>query len=143
MSEAGSQDTMGPPPGLDPLHAPLPSLPVRLIGSFRLARRMRGQARMPFRPIERIRQAQSRRVRAMIRHAYRSVPFYRETMDRLGLRPRDFRTAEDLAQLPTIGPSQLRSELERFVSSDHSLDRCVRLGSSGSTGESRSSARSR
>ncbi|MDI7277995.1 MAG: hypothetical protein QME94_18600, partial [Anaerolineae bacterium] len=58
----------------------------RLYWSAYLAYHLHGQARYPFLPMERILADQARRVRATVAYAYRYVPYYRETMDRLGLR---------------------------------------------------------
>jgi len=114
------------------------SLLSRFYWSAYLARHLRGQAAFPFKPLDVAERARDRRVRAMVTHAYATVPYYRETMDRLGLKPADFRSAGDLAQLPLIGPDELQNESERLVSSAHRLDRCVRLSTSGSTGQPRS-----
>ncbi len=109
----------------------------RLRGSAYLAYHARGQTRFPFQPIESIERAQTRRVRHMVSHAYRSVPYYRETMDRLGLRPTDLRTAADLARLPIIEPGQVQRDPEYFVSSAQPLDRYLKLRSGGSSGAPR------
>ena len=98
---------------------------------------MRGQARWPFRPLEIIQAAQDRRVRQIIRHAYQTVPYYRRTLDRLNLRPCDFRTAADLARLPLISPAELRAEPEQFFSKTYASEACLRLLSSGTTGQLR------
>jgi phenylacetate-CoA ligase len=93
-----------------------------------------GQPRFPFRDEAAIERAQRRRVAATIRYAYRYVPYYRETMDRLGLAPADIRSASDLARLPVIERSQLQTDPERLTSGLRPLERCVRLRSSGSSG---------
>jgi phenylacetate-coenzyme A ligase PaaK-like adenylate-forming protein len=93
------------------------------------------QGRLPFRPSSRHRRAQGRRVRSSIEYAYMHVPYYRETMDRLGLRPRDFERAADLARLPIIERQHLQSDPEYFVARRHPSDSCVKLQSGGSTGE--------
>ena len=55
-------------------------------------------------------------MRSIVRHAYSTVPYYRETMDRLGLTPADLGTAADLAKLPILEPWQLTRDPEYFVS---------------------------
>ncbi len=109
----------------------------RLQGTTYFAWHVRGQARWPFRPLKTILAAQSRRLRGILRHAHRTVPYYRRTLDRLNLRPSDFRTAADLARLPLIDPAELRAEPEQFISEIYSPEACVRLFSSGSTGHPR------
>jgi len=98
---------------------------------------MAGQARLPFRSASAIRRLQQRRLRRMIPHAYGTVPYYRETMDRLGLSPGDFRTVEDLARLPIIEFEQYQADPERFLSTAWPPERCKRLLTGGSTGQPR------
>jgi phenylacetate-CoA ligase len=71
----------------------------------------------------------------MVRHAYQHVPYYRETMRRLGLGPADFESVEDLAKLPLIERDQLQRDPEYFVSRAEPLAKYVELHTSGSTGE--------
>ncbi|HEY5188960.1 MAG TPA: hypothetical protein VII87_08000, partial [Solirubrobacteraceae bacterium] len=92
------------------------------------------QPRFPFHEAEAIERAQRRRVAATIRYAYRYVPYYRETIDRMGVAPADIRTASDLARLPVIERSQLQTDPEHLTSRVRPLDRYVRLQSSGSSG---------
>ena len=80
----------------------MPTLLTKLRWSAHLARQLARQASFPFASAERIAQEQARRVRAMVRHGYRTVPHYRETIDRLGLQPDAFRSAVDLSRLPIL-----------------------------------------
>ncbi|MEO8487354.1 MAG: hypothetical protein ABI585_13565, partial [Betaproteobacteria bacterium] len=111
------------------------SLRARLAGSARLGIEVIRQARFAFRPIEVIRRAQSRRVRAMVSHAWRTVPFYREAMRRLGVTPADFDSADDLRRLPVIGRSDLQRDPERFRSEAFATAELLELRSGGSSGE--------
>jgi phenylacetate-CoA ligase len=107
---------------------------TRLFWSAYLAYHLRGQARYPFKPLAAIRRDQARRVRAMVSYAYRNVPYYRETMDRLDVRPADFQSAEDLSKLPLLEREQLQNDPERFVSTAQPLEGYFPLSSGGSTG---------
>ncbi len=71
---------------------------------------------VPYWPPGRIAWLQGLRLRSTIRHAYRSVPYYRRTMDERGLRPRDFQTAADLEKLPLIDSLTVRARIEEFTS---------------------------
>jgi phenylacetate-CoA ligase len=73
----------------------------------------------------------------MVRYAWRHVPFYRETMRRLGLTPSDFRTAADLKHLPFIDPRDVHQDLERFTAQGVDRSDWLALDSSGSTGTAR------
>lgn len=106
----------------------------RLAWNTYLARQMIGQKRVPFLPREQVERIQARRVRWMVRHAARTVPFYRDALSRLRLAPQDFRTAADLAQLPIVEKEQLQQQAERFRSSAVSAAQCLRLRTGGSTG---------
>ncbi|MGB7575273.1 MAG: hypothetical protein WBN53_15580, partial [Thermodesulfobacteriota bacterium] len=66
---------------------------TRLYWNTYLAYQMIGQSRLPFKPLKTIKRLQAWRVRKMVAHAYRTVPYYRETMDRLGLKVGDFQNA--------------------------------------------------
>jgi phenylacetate-CoA ligase len=67
-------------------------------------------------------------------YAARYVPYYRDTLRRIGLRADDIRTAADLARLPLIERRQLQRDPEYFVSTRTPLRRLVELRSGGSTG---------
>jgi phenylacetate-CoA ligase len=114
------------------------TLITRLIWNAYLAYQMMGQSRFPFKPLEMIRHFQSRRVRTMVTHAYRTVPYYRETMDRLGLKVKDFQNAEDLAKLPLIEPSQPQRHPDYFTSTVQPMSGYLHLRTAGSTGDPRS-----
>jgi phenylacetate-CoA ligase len=92
------------------------------------------ESRVPFWPIERTMRLQRRRVRAIVGHAYRTVPFYRREMDARGLRPAQFATAEDLMRLPLISASDIAHSPTDFVSTlyrDHNRESFQTSGTSG------------
>jgi phenylacetate-CoA ligase len=97
----------------------------------------RHEAKLPFRPLAKILAAQTRRVRAIVRHAYETVPYYREVIDDLRLAPRDFRNAEDLALLPVLTGKQLALEPARFLSRRYMNGRSLQIKSSGTSGYAR------
>ncbi len=111
------------------------SLLRRSAWTARLAWRAPLEARFPFRSPQAIERAQRRRIAATVAHAHRHVPYYRETMRRLGLGPGDIATAADLARLPLIEREQLQRDPEYFASDAWPLDSYLQLRSGGSTGE--------
>lgn len=115
----------------------MPGIPRlrRIFGTAALAREFAGQARFAFRPLPAIRHAQSRRIRAMVEHAWRTVPFWREAMRERGLAPRDFRGEADLARLPVVERSDLQRDPDRFRSTAFRDADLLALRSGGSTGE--------
>jgi phenylacetate-CoA ligase len=52
--------------------------------------------------------AQRAQLRRLVRHAYDAVPFYRERLDRSGLRPEAVAGPADLARLPVVTKRELR-----------------------------------
>ncbi|MBN1318586.1 MAG: phenylacetate--CoA ligase family protein [Anaerolineales bacterium] len=94
----------------------------------------RGQSRYPFKRLADIQRDRDRRVRAMVAHAYRTVPYYRDTMDSLGLKPSDIRTVDDLNRLPLIDRSTVRRNPERFVSANEPHDRYLKIATGGTSG---------
>jgi phenylacetate-CoA ligase len=95
---------------------------------------LRDEKRLPYRPPEELLAIQNRRVKAIVAHAYDTVPYYRQAMDDVGLRPRDFRTADDLAILPIHTGAQLARDPVRFKSSRYSKAQTITLQSSGTSG---------
>ncbi len=106
----------------------------RLMWSAYLAYHLRGQAQFPFKSLDTIKRTQARRVQCIVSHAYRTVPYYRETMNRLGLLPSDFQSADDLPKLPLLERYYLQRDPEYFVSTAQPLNRYLMLRSGGSTG---------
>jgi phenylacetate-CoA ligase len=109
----------------------------RLGGTAYLLYQSRGQAAFPFESRDRIAHVQARRVRRMVAHAYATVPYYRDVMRKLGLRPEDVRHADDLAALPLINPAQLQQDPGYFHSTVYPPDACHEFYSGGSTGQPR------
>lgn len=94
----------------------------------------RDEARLPFWRRAKILDLQKRRVRAIVEHAYLTVPFYREAMDARRLRPADFQSGEDLAKLPLLTSEQVARSPEQFLSRKFVDGATLRLDSSGTSG---------
>src|SRR5215218_3065262 len=91
--------------------------PKRLVNTGHMAALAAVERRIPFWPLERIERLQCRRLQSIVRHAYETVPYYRRTMDELGLLPGDFQTVDDLAKLPLIDDATVRQDPDQFASS--------------------------
>ena len=115
----------------------MPTLLTKLGWSAYLARQLARQARFPFSTDAHLAEEQTRRVQAMVRHAYRTVPHYRETIDRLGLQPDAFRSAADLARLPILERDVLQGHPERLTSTAIGPGDRLTLRTGGSTGAPR------
>ena len=90
--------------------------PRRLVNTGYLAALASVERRVPYWPSDRIERLQRRRLRSIVRHAYETVPFYRRVMDERGLRPGDFETVADLAELPPLDDVMVRTAPAQFAS---------------------------
>ena len=85
---------------------------------------------------DRLKRYQEKRLRAIIRHAYESVPFYRELFKRNGIAPDDIRGIKDLEKIPVVRKEDFKREsLRRLVSAKFDVNKLKMLRTSGSTGE--------
>lgn len=83
-----------------------------------------------------MRELQELKLRRLIRHAYRHVPYYRQMMMGLALEPKDISTLADLQKLPMLSKKQLREHLYfDLFSGTHDKKEMIRVCTSGSTGE--------
>jgi phenylacetate-CoA ligase len=97
-----------------------------------------------------LRELRERKLRSLVRHAYRNVPHYRHRLDQAGLDPASVRTLEDLERIPVTTREDLRrAGREGFLARGTDPAACVRYLTSGTTGKSlvvlasRSEARAR
>lgn len=82
------------------------------------------------------RELQDEKLRRLVRHAYRNVPYYRARMQEAGLRPDDIRGQEDLHKLPMLTKADVRKHLHfDIMSENHDKSQVLKVTTSGSTGE--------
>ena len=84
--------------------------------------------------VEEIRSWQNEKLVKQVKHAYDNVPYYRDLMDKKGVKPEDIRSVDDLHKLPFISKYDLREAYPYgFLAVDKS--EVVRIQStSGTTG---------
>ena len=86
-------------------------------------------------PVEEIKKLQSAKLVKQVAHAYNNVPYYRDLMDKKGVKPEDIHGIEDLYKLPFIEKSDLRETYPDGMRA-MPLEDCVRIQStSGTTGK--------
>jgi phenylacetate-CoA ligase len=110
------------------------SLFRRATGTVRVLAQARRERQVPYLPDAELRRIRDRRVRAIVVHAQRTVPHYRETMRRLGLTPADFNSADDLARLPLLSKGEIAADPERFRSTAVDPSTCLALTTTGTSG---------
>ena len=86
-------------------------------------------------PVEKLRELQSQRLVAQVKHVYENVPYYRDKMDEAGVKPSDIKGIEDLHKLPFLEKEDLRKTYPSGMLAVPIKD-CVRIHStSGTTGK--------
>lgn len=83
-----------------------------------------------------VKELQQIKLRALVRHAYQHVPFYRQRMQSMGVTPEDINTLEDLGRIPLLTKQDVRDNLYfDLLSDNHDKRKIIRIATSGSTGE--------
>lgn len=86
-------------------------------------------------PLEEIKKLQSERLINQVKNVYENVKYYRDLMDKKGVKPEDIKSVEDLHKLPFITKADLR-EAYPYGLMARPLSDCVRIQStSGTTGK--------
>ncbi len=85
-------------------------------------------------PVEEIKKLQSEKLVKQVKHVYENVPYYRDLMDKKGVKPEDIHGIEDLHLLPFLTKADLRDAYPYGLLAKP-LEECVRIQStSGTTG---------
>jgi hypothetical protein len=106
---------------------------VRLWNTAHVGARGRLERRVPFLPILQIERLQQRRLRAMVAHASRTVPFYRQAMQRAHITSSDIRPADDLSLLPLVDGALVYRQTEGFLSANGRPQGAYTLFSTGAS----------
>lgn len=77
---------------------------------------------------------QRNRLAHLVRHAYQHVPFYRDFMDREGIKESDIRTSDDLNRFPILTKEDIQRQPDAFVPDNLSRIKYMRSATGGSTG---------
>ena len=86
-------------------------------------------------PAEQIRALQEEKLKKQVKHVYEHVPYYRDLMDKKGVKPDDIKCLDDIRKLPFISKADLR-ETYPYGMLAVPLSECVRIQStSGTTGK--------
>ena len=89
---------------------------------------------MDFLPVQQLRRLQSQRLSEIVKLAYENVPLHRGRMDKLGVKPSDIKSIDDISKLPFTQKTDLRDTYPYGMFAVPSSE-VVRLhASSGTTG---------
>ena len=85
-------------------------------------------------PREEMKKLQSEKIVKQVKHVYENVPYYRDLMDKQGVKPEDISGIDDLHKLPFLTKADLRDAYPYGLLAKPIKD-CVRIQStSGTTG---------
>lgn len=79
--------------------------------------------------------SQNKRIAAMVDHAYRTVPYYRNAWKGLGLERDPIRSLAGLERLPIIGKTEIQGDPQAFISDTADRSNLLEMHTSGSTGQ--------
>jgi phenylacetate-CoA ligase len=85
-------------------------------------------------PCAQLHELQSERLRQLITHAYKHVPYYRRTMDERGIKPSAILSAADLQRLPVLTRELVRCNFEDLIAENIPRNQLRAATTGGSTG---------
>lgn len=104
------------------------------ISPFRVQKYYRELIANQYRPLKQLRWIQWIKFQSILNHAYRQVPFYRDLLDKTGIKPRDIRQPSDIPFLPIVTREQLTAaSLEKTVAAAYSKHRLIPIQTSGTS----------
>ncbi len=78
---------------------------------------------------------QNDRLRQLVEHAYKNVPYYRQIFHERAIKPGDIASSEDLAKLPILTKKLIRHNFNDMVSRGFPKKEIITQSTGGSTGE--------
>ena len=81
-----------------------------------------------------IRNLQDEKLQRLVQHCYKTVPYYTKLFDRLGIKPEQIRTREDLKVLPVLTKQIIRDNYNDLFSTSVDPKRLRNKSTGGSTG---------
>jgi phenylacetate-CoA ligase len=86
-------------------------------------------------PWSKIKALQAEKLPSLLDHAYKTVPFYRQRFEKLGLHPKDVKGVDDLYRLPILTKGDIQKNLTQLVSNRFKQRKKIENHSGGSTGQ--------
>jgi phenylacetate-CoA ligase len=85
--------------------------------------------------LDQLRELQWKKLKTLLAHAYDTVPYYCQQMNKLGAHPMDICTLEDFRKLPILTKKELREGQKDLISNKYTLATLHASQTGGSTGE--------
>ena len=90
--------------------------------------------RSQFDPPSVVRGRQLGRLQQVLKHAYETVPFYRQAWDDAGVHPQDVKSLDELKRFPIVTKQHVRTREADFLSRSYDVKKLIVKRTSGSTG---------
>jgi phenylacetate-CoA ligase len=81
-----------------------------------------------------LREIQEKKMRAIVRHAYQSVPFYHRLFDANKIKSTEIKTLDDLRRVPIVNRKEVQENLSVMTSIKTNISKCAIHKTSGSVG---------
>ncbi len=81
-----------------------------------------------------VQELQARKLRALVEHTYRHVPFYRQRWDHAGIAPQAIQSVADLARVPILTKQDIQRNFDALIADDVTRAQLVENHTGGSTG---------
>ncbi len=84
-------------------------------------------------PRKKLEALQIHRLRAFLKNAYETVPYYHRMLDEVNVRPEDIHSIQDLSKLPILKKEEVRNRIQELMSSKYAPRELSQRRTSGST----------
>jgi phenylacetate-CoA ligase len=84
---------------------------------------------------KRLKDLQEHRLRTLLDHAYKNVPYYRRMFRQRNLKPQHIQSVDDLNKLPIVTKNDIRQHFDEFIARNSQNYRPIAAATGGSTGE--------
>lgn len=84
---------------------------------------------------EELKELQDKKLRAIVKYAYETIPLYHEKLKNAGVRPEAIKTVEDLVKLPYTTKAEIHANFpDKVIAPQVDINKCWTPRTSGSTG---------
>ena len=84
--------------------------------------------------LDELKEYQNEKLKALIKHCYENVPYYRRVMDEKKLRPADISSVDDLPKLPVLTREHIKNNFSMLIARNYKPSKLILGHTSGTTG---------
>ncbi len=83
---------------------------------------------------DKLRDYQNEKLKALIKHSYENVPYYKNKMNAYGIRPDDIKGVDDLVKIPILTRNDIKINFDALIAGNYKRSRLIMGHTSGTTG---------